>query len=123
MNPTAHHFQVPEQAITRSNIKKIQVSNKKNNRVADIGKWLEDMSLVVELPIKTIYECLIFFNLYLISFISDLYWVVELYYVRVISWAYLKACNIQFWKKLWNTNKTFVFSWYLFCVILFQALL
>ena len=37
--------------------------------MADIGKWLEDFPLVIELPIKTIYECLIFFNLYLIAFV------------------------------------------------------
>ena len=55
MNPTTDHFHVPERAIIRSNTKKIQVSNQENNGVADIGKWLED-SLVVELPIKTIYE-------------------------------------------------------------------
>ena len=73
MNPTTDHFHVPERAITRSNTKKIQVSNQENNVVADIGKWLEDLPLVVELPIKTIYEYLIFFNLYLIAFISSLY--------------------------------------------------
>ena len=72
MNPTTYHFPVHERAITRSNTKKIQVSNQENNGVADIGKWLEDLLLVVELPIMTIYECLIFFNLYLIAFISDL---------------------------------------------------
>ena len=72
MNPTTDYYQVPERAITRSNTKKIQVSNQENNGVADIGKWLEDLSLLVELPIKTIYECLIFFNLYLIALISDL---------------------------------------------------
>ena len=72
MNPTTYHFHVPERAITRSNTKKIQVSNQENNGVADIGKWLEDLLLVVELPIKTINEYLIFFNLYLIAFISDL---------------------------------------------------
>ena len=71
MNPTTDHFHVLERAITKSNTKKIQVSNQENSRVADIGKWLEDLSLL-ELPIKTIYEYLIFFNLYLISFISDL---------------------------------------------------
>ena len=70
MNPTTDHFHVPEQAITRSNTKKIQVSNQENNGVADIGKGLED--LVVDLAIKTIYEYLIFFNLYLIAFISNL---------------------------------------------------
>ena len=73
MNPTTDHFHVPERAITRSNTKKIQESNQENNGVADIGKWLEDLSLVVELPIKTIYECLLFFNLYLIEFINSLY--------------------------------------------------
>ena len=72
MNPTTDHFHVPERAITRSNTKKIQESNQENN-VADIEKWLEDLSLVGELPIKTIYEYLIFFNLYLIAFISSLY--------------------------------------------------
>ena len=72
MNPTTDHFHVLGRAITRSNTKKIQVSNQENNGVADIGKWLEDLSLVVELPIKTIYECLIFIHLYLIVFISDL---------------------------------------------------
>ena len=72
MNPTTDHFHVPERAITRSNTKKIQVSNQENNGIANIGKWLEDLSLVVELPIKTIYECLMFFNLYLIAFICDL---------------------------------------------------
>ena len=72
MNPTTDHFHVPERAITRSNTKKIQVSNQENNGVADIEKWLKDLSFVVELPIKTIYECLIFFNLYLIAFISDM---------------------------------------------------
>ena len=72
MNPTTDHFHVPERAITRSNTKKIQESNQENNGMADIWKWLEDLPLVVELPIKTIYECLIFFNLYLIAFISDL---------------------------------------------------
>ena len=71
MNPTTDHFHVPERAITRSNTKKIQVSNQENNGVTDIRKWLEDLPLVVELLIKTIYE-LIFFNLYLIAFISDL---------------------------------------------------
>ena len=68
MNPTTDHFHVPERAITRSNTKKIQVSNQENNGVTDIGKWLE-VPLVVELPIKTIYEYLIFFNLYLIAFV------------------------------------------------------
>ena len=72
MNRTTDHVHVPEWAITRSNTKKIQVSNQENNGVSDIGKWLEDLSLVVDLPIKTIYECLICFNLYLIAFISDL---------------------------------------------------
>ena len=38
MNPTSDHFHVLERAITRSNIKKIQVSNQENNGVADIGK-------------------------------------------------------------------------------------
>ena len=37
MNPTTNHFHVPERAITRSNTKKIQVSNQENNGVADIG--------------------------------------------------------------------------------------
>ena len=78
MNPTTDHFYVPERAITSSNTKKIQVSNQENNGVADIGKWLEDLFLVVELPIKTIDECLIFFNLYLIAFINSLY---ELCYI------------------------------------------
>ena len=72
MNPTTDHFHVPERAITRSNTKNIQISNQENNGVADIGKLLEFLSLVAELPIKTIYECLIFFNLYLITFSSDL---------------------------------------------------
>ena len=72
MNPTTDHFHVPGRAITRSNTKMIQVSNHENNGVADIGKWLEDLPLVVELLINTIYEYLIFFNLYLIAFISDL---------------------------------------------------
>ena len=93
MNQTTDHLHVPKRVITRSNTKKIQVSNQENNGVADIGKWLEDLSLIVELPIKTIYECLIFFTLYLIAFIR----VGELCYVRVISWAYLKAYNIQLW--------------------------
>ena len=62
MNPTTNHFHVPERAITRSNTKKIQVSNQENKVVADIGEWLEDLTLVVELPIKIIYEYLIFFN-------------------------------------------------------------
>ena len=69
MNPTTNHFHVPERAITRTNTKKIQVSNQENNGVADIEKWLEDLSLVIELPIKTIYECLVFFDLYLIAFV------------------------------------------------------
>ena len=56
MNPTTDHFHVPKRAIIRSNTKKIQVSNQENNGVTDIGKWLEDFPLVVELPIKTIYE-------------------------------------------------------------------
>ena len=56
MNPTTDHVHLPERAIIRSNTKKIQVSNKENNGMADIGKWLEDFPLVVELPIKTIYE-------------------------------------------------------------------
>ena len=73
MNPKTDHFHVPERAITRSNTKKIQVSNQENNGATDIRKWLEDFSLVVELPIKTIYEYLIFFNLYLIAFISSFY--------------------------------------------------
>jgi len=73
MNPTTDHFHVPEQAITRSNTKKIQESNQENNGVTDIGKWLEDLPLVVELPIKTFCECLIFFHLYLIAFTSSLY--------------------------------------------------
>ena len=73
MNPTTDHFHVPERAITRSNTKKIQEPNQENNGVADIGKWLEDLPLVVELSIKTIYECLIYFNLYLKAFISSLY--------------------------------------------------
>ena len=72
MNPTTDHFHVPERAITRSNTKNIKVSNQENNGVSDIGKWLEFLSLVVELPIKTIYECLIFFDLYLIAFRSYL---------------------------------------------------
>ena len=38
MNPTTDHFHVPERAIIRSNTKKIQVSNQKNNGVANIGK-------------------------------------------------------------------------------------
>ena len=42
-------------------------------RVTDVGKWLENLSLVIELPIKTIYECLILFNLHLIAFINSLY--------------------------------------------------
>ena len=48
MNPTTDHFHVPERAITKAIQRRL------------------------ELPIKTIYECLIFFNLYLIAFISDL---------------------------------------------------
>ena len=56
MNRTTDHVHLPERAIIRSNTKKIQVSNQENNGVADIGKWLEDFSLVVELLIKTIYE-------------------------------------------------------------------
>ena len=72
MNSTTDHLHVPERAITKSNTKKIQISNQKNNGVADIGKWLEGLPLVVELPIKTMYECFIFFNLYLITFISNL---------------------------------------------------
>ena len=56
MNPTTDHVHVPERAIIRSHTKKIQVSNQENNGVADIGKWLEDLPLVVELPINTIYE-------------------------------------------------------------------
>ena len=56
MNPTTDHVHVSEGPITRSNTKKIQVSNQENNGVSDIGKWLEDFPLVVELPIKTIYE-------------------------------------------------------------------
>ena len=71
MNPTTDHLNVPKQAITKYNTKKIQVSNQENNGVTDIGKWLE-VPLVVELPIKTIYECLVFFNLYLIAFTSNL---------------------------------------------------
>ena len=35
MNPTTDNFHVPERAITRSNTKKIQVSNQENNGVAD----------------------------------------------------------------------------------------
>ena len=61
-----------ERAITISNTKKIQESNQENNGVTDIGKWLEDLPLVVELPIKTNLECLILFYLYLIAFMSDL---------------------------------------------------
>ena len=79
MNPTTDHFHVP---ITRSNTKKIQVSNQENNGVADIGKWLEDLRLVVELPIKTI------FNLYLIAFINSLYelpYILQLYLIAFIS--------------------------------------
>ena len=38
MNPTTNHLHVPERAITRSNTKKIQVSNQENNGVADIGE-------------------------------------------------------------------------------------
>ena len=53
MNPTTDHLHVLERAITRSNTKKIQVSNQENNWVADIGKWVEDLSFVVGLPIKT----------------------------------------------------------------------
>ena len=49
MNPTTDYFHVPERVITRSNTKKIQESNQENNGVADIGEWLEDLSLVVEL--------------------------------------------------------------------------
>ena len=89
MNPTIDHFHV--RAITRSNTKKIQESNQENNVVAEIGKRLEDLSLVVELPIKTIYECPIFFNLYIIAFISDLWLVAELYYVSV-TFFYLFKC-------------------------------
>ena len=73
MNPTIDHFHVTERAITRSNTKKIQELNQENNGVTDIGKRLEDLPLVVELPIKKIYECLIFFILYLIAFISNLW--------------------------------------------------
>ena len=97
MNPTTDHFHVPERAITRSNTKKIQESNQENNGVADIGKWLEDLPLVVELPIKTIYEYLIFFNLYLITFISSLYECLiffNLYLIAFISSLY--ECLIFF---------------------------
>ena len=101
MNSTTDPLHVPEEPITRSKVKKIleaytlhlqklasvqvetktfepknlysiNISNQENNGVADIGKWLEDLPFVVELPIKTIYEWLIFFYLYLIAFISDL---------------------------------------------------
>ena len=85
MNPTTDHFHVPKRAITRSNTKKIQESNQENNGVADIGKWLEDLPLVVELPINTIYECLIFFNLYFIEFINSLYECLIFFHLYLIA--------------------------------------
>ena len=85
MNPTIDHFHV--RAITRSNTKKIQVSNQENNGVADIEKWLEDLPLVVELPIKTIYECFIFFNLYLIAFISSFYECLIFFHLYLIEFT------------------------------------
>ena len=119
MNPTTDHFHVPERAFTRNNTKKIQVSNQEKNGVTDIEKWLEDLSLVVELWIKTIYECLIFFRLHLITFISDLWLVPELYYIMVIFWAYFKACNIHVW--MVEYKQTVCVFLIPFCVILFQT--
>ena len=87
MNPTTDHFHVPERANTRSNTRKIQVSNQENNGVVDIRKWSKDLSLVVELPIKTIYECLIFFNLYLIAFISSLYECLIFFHLYLIAFV------------------------------------
>ena len=87
MNPTTDHVHVPEGPITRSKVKKIQeaytlhlqklasvpvetktfepknlynisISNQEDNGVADIGKYLEDLPLVVELPIKEIINAL-----------------------------------------------------------------
>ena len=72
MNPTTDHVHVPERASIRSNTRKIQVSNQENNGVADIGKWLEDLSLVVELPIKTIYKTTVSYFLTLSYLISKL---------------------------------------------------
>ena len=60
MNPTTDHFLVPERAITRNNAKKIKYQIKK------MMEWLtlesNYLPWVIELPIKTIHECLIFFN-------------------------------------------------------------
>ena len=36
MNPTTDHLHVPERAITRNSIKKIQASNQEDNEVADM---------------------------------------------------------------------------------------
>ena len=41
-------------------------------QIKKIMEWLT-LPLVVELPIKTIYECLVFFNLYLIALVISLY--------------------------------------------------
>ena len=50
--------------------------------------------------------------LHLIAFITIYEWLVaELYFVKVIFWAYLKACNIHVWGFVMEyRKKTFVFS-------------